>query len=56
MNGEPIKAAELVRKARSGLSRYRLVGMAWTSSDGIAKLRMTDVRTINGVQVSPRQR
>ena len=120
MNDEPIKAAELVRKARSGLSRYRtapdtltelsgtledvqttgeddawiavrpvdgldrndfaaaiirkptaeidrllegigrngritLVGMASTSSDGIAKLRMTGVRTINGVQVSPNQ-
>ena len=121
MDGEPIKAAELVRKARSGLSRYRtapdtltelsgtledvqttgeddawivvrpvdalgrndfaaetirkptaeidqlletidehgritLVGMAHTNRDQIAKLRMTDVRTINGIRVSPRQR
>ena len=121
MNDEPIKAAELVRKSRGGLSRYRktpdtltelsgtledvqttgeddawivirpvdglgmndfaaatirkpapeidklleeigehgritLVGMASTSRDGIAKLRMTGVRTINGTPVAAGRR
>lgn len=116
MSEEPIKAAELVRKARTGLSRCRtmpdtlselsglledvqttgendawivvrpvdgipshematatirnptpeadrlleaigrngritLVGMASTSGDGIARLRMTEVRTINNTPV-----
>ena len=121
MNDEPINAAELVRKARTGLSRYRktpdtltelsglledvqtmgendawivvrpvdglrthematatirkpapeidklleeigpngritLVGMASTSRDGIAKLRMTGVRTINATAVAAGRR
>ena len=94
MSEEPIKAAELVRKARTGLSRYRtmpdtlseLSGLladvqtmgesdAWivvrpvdglrthematatgTNTDGIARLRMTEVRTINGTPVAAGQR
>ena len=121
MDDEPIKAADLVRKAHGGLSRYRktpdtltelsgmledvqttgeedawivvrpvdglgrndfaaatirkpapeidklleeigehgritLVGMASTSRDGIAKLRMTGVRTINGTPVAAGRR
>ena len=84
MNDEPIKAADLVTKAQSGLSRYRhapdtltelsgqledvqttgeddacrngritLVGTAGPGTGEIAKLRMTDVHTINGVRVKP---
>jgi len=121
MNDEPIKAAELVRNTRRGLSRYSnaentltdlsgvledvettgdddawivvrpvdglpkhhmatatirkptaeidlllkgigrdghitLVGMAGPTTGEIAKLRMTDVRTINGVRVTPERR
>ena len=117
MNDQPIKAAELVRKSRAGLSRYTtmpdtltdlsgrledvettgendawivvrpvdglphhdmatatiripapevdqlldrigrngritLVGMASTSRDGIARLRMTEVHSINGAPVA----
>ena len=33
-----------------------LVGMASTSSDGIARLRMNEVHTINGTPVAARQR
>ena len=124
MNAEPIKAAELVRKARTartGLSRYTtmpdtlselsglledvqtmggndawivvrpvdglrmhematatirnptreidellerigpngritLIGMASTNTDEIARLRMTEVRTVNGTPVAARRR
>ena len=121
MNDQPIKAAELVRKARTGLSRYTtmpdtrteltgqledvqttgendawivvrpvdglphhdmatatiriptpevdqllertgrngritLVGMASTSRDGIARLRMTEVHSINGAPVAATRR
>ena len=121
MNDGPIKAAELVRKARGGLSRYRkapdtltelsgtledvqtmgendawivvrpvdglrthematatirnptpeldellerigrngqitLIGMASTNTDAIARLRMTEIRTINGTPVAAGQR
>ena len=121
MSEKPIKAAELVRKARTGLSRYTtmpdtlselsglledvqtmgendawivvrpvdglrthkmatatirnptpeldellerigrngritLVGMASTNTDAIARLRMTEVRTVNGTAVAAGQR
>ena len=36
--------------------RITLVGMACPNTGEIAKLRMTDVRTINGVEVNPRRR
>lgn len=36
--------------------RITLVGMANTASDGIARLRMSEVRTINGTPVAGEQR
>ena len=41
MNDQPIKAAELVRKARGGLSRYRTIPDTLTELSG----RLEDVQT-----------